>query len=103
MRRLISEACAGLSGTDIEEVVGAALRDLYDGISETELSQALTLAARARIEKEPNYTYVSARLLCDAMRHEALKFLGLPETRSDERRVGKEGVGPCRPRGSPYI
>ncbi|HEY9545857.1 MAG TPA: ribonucleoside-diphosphate reductase subunit alpha [Solimonas sp.] len=81
MRRLISEACAGLSGTDIEEVVGAALRDLYDGISETELSQALTLAARARIEKEPNYTYVSARLLCDAMRHEALKFLGLPETR----------------------
>ncbi|HET8881737.1 MAG TPA: ribonucleoside-diphosphate reductase subunit alpha [Solimonas sp.] len=81
MRRLVSEACAGLSGTDIEEVVGAALRDLYDGIPEAELSQALTLAARARIEKEPNYTYVSARLLCDAMRHEALKFLGLPESR----------------------
>ncbi|SER07094.1 ribonucleoside-diphosphate reductase alpha chain [Solimonas aquatica] len=81
MQRLVSEACAGLSGVNVDEVLQAALRDLYDGIPEAELSQALTLAARARIEKEPNYTYVSARLLCDALRHEALKFLGLPESR----------------------
>jgi len=81
LHRVVEEACAGLSGTDVEEVVAAALRDLYDGIPEGELSQALTLAARARIEKEPNYTYASARLLLDAMRHEALKFLGMTETR----------------------
>ncbi|MDM4769134.1 ribonucleoside-diphosphate reductase subunit alpha [Solimonas sp. SE-A11] len=81
IRRVVSEACSGLTGVSIDEVVSSALRDLYDGIPEAELSQAVTLAARARIEKEPNYTYVSARLLCDAMRHEALKFLNLPETR----------------------
>ncbi|HEY0916229.1 MAG TPA: ATP cone domain-containing protein, partial [Solimonas sp.] len=81
LRRVVSESCAGLTGVSIDEVVSSALRDLYDGIPEAELSQAVTLAARARIEKEPNYTYVSARLLCDAMRHEALKFLNLPETR----------------------
>ncbi|HSW12509.1 MAG TPA: ribonucleoside-diphosphate reductase subunit alpha [Solimonas sp.] len=81
MRRVVSESCAGLTGVSVDEVVTSALRDLYDGIPEAELSQAVTLAARARIEKEPNYTYVSARLLCDSMRHEALKFLGLPETR----------------------
>jgi len=81
LRRVVTEACAGLTGVDGAEVVAAALRDLYDGIPETELSQALTLAARARIEKEPNYTYVSARLLLDALRHEALKFLGMSETR----------------------
>jgi ribonucleoside-diphosphate reductase alpha chain len=81
MQRVVSEACAGLTGVDIGEVVGAALRDLYDGMPETELSQALTLAARARIEKEPNYTYVSARLLLDSMRHEALKFLGMSQSR----------------------
>lgn len=81
LRRVTSEACAGLAGTDVDEVLSAALRDLYDGIPEHELSQALTLAARARIEKEPNYTYASARLLLDAMRHEALKFLGMSETR----------------------
>ncbi len=81
MRRLVGEACAGLASVNAEEVVAAALRDLYDGMPEAELSQALTLAARARIEKDPNYTYVSSRLLLDAMRHEALKFLGLPESR----------------------
>jgi len=81
IRRLVGEACEDQSGTKPDEILTAALRDLYDGIPEHELSQALTLAARARIEKEPNYTYVSARLLLDALRHEALKFLGMAETR----------------------
>jgi ribonucleoside-diphosphate reductase alpha chain len=81
MRRVATEACAGLTGVDAESVVAAALRDLYDGIPEGEVAQALTLSARAMIEKEPNYTYVSARLLTDALRHEALKFLGMPESR----------------------
>jgi ribonucleoside-diphosphate reductase alpha chain len=81
IERVVTEACTGLSGVDTDEVVQAALRDLYDQIPENELSQALTLAARARIEKEPNYTYVSSRLLLDNMRHEALKFLGTAESR----------------------
>jgi ribonucleoside-diphosphate reductase alpha chain len=81
MHRVAREACTGLTGVDAEAVVAAALRDLYDGIPEAEVAQALTLSARAMIEKEPNYTYVSARLLTDAMRHEALKFLGMPESR----------------------
>ena len=81
MRRVAAESCTELTGVDAGEVVSAALRDLYDGIPEGEVSHALTLSARARIEKEPNYTYVSARLLMDAMRHEALKFLGMPESR----------------------
>jgi len=81
MRRVATEACSGLTGVDAEAVVAAALRDLYDGIPEGEVAQALTLSARAMIEKEPNYTYVSARLLTDSMRHEATKFLGMAETR----------------------
>ena len=81
MQRVAREACAGLTGVDAEAVVAAALRDLYDGIPEHEVAQALTLSARAMIEKEPNYTYVSARLLTDALRHEALKFLGMAECR----------------------
>jgi ribonucleoside-diphosphate reductase alpha chain len=81
LQRVVREACTGLTGVSQDEIISATLRDLYDGIPETEVSQAVTLAARARIEKEPNYTYVSARLLMDSMRHEALKFLGQPETR----------------------
>jgi len=81
MRRVVGEACAGLNSVDAQEVLSAAIRDLYDGMPEAELSQALTLAARARIEKEPAYTYVSSRLLLDSMRHEALKFLGMAASR----------------------
>jgi ribonucleoside-diphosphate reductase alpha chain len=81
MRRVVDEACGTLTGVQADEVVASALRDLYDGMPEAELAQALTLSARARIEKEPNYTYVSARLLLDALRHEALKFLGMAESR----------------------
>ncbi len=81
LHKLVREACGTLTGVNSAEVVTSAIRDLYEGIGEAELSQALTLAARARIEKEPNYTYVSARLLTVALYHEALKFLGLAETR----------------------
>ncbi len=81
MRRVVGEACAGLASVNEQEVLSAAIRDLYDGMPEAELSQALTLAARARIEKEPAYTYVSSRLLLDSMRHEALKFLGMAASR----------------------
>ena len=76
LRRLIKEACEGLKDVDAERIISDSLRNLYDGITEKELAQALTLCARSLIEAEPNYSYVSARLLLDNLRHEALHFLG---------------------------
>src|SRR5690606_24200824 len=58
----IAEACDGLNA-DAPGVIEQTLVQLYDGIPEAELSQAIILAARAQIEFEPDYTYVSARLL----------------------------------------
>ena len=81
MRTLVVEACEGLTGVNAEAVLDAAMRDIYDEIPESQLAQALVMAARTRIEEEPNYSYVSARLLLDALRHEALTFLDAPETR----------------------
>ncbi len=75
LRRLINEACEGLADVNAERIITDSLRNLYDGITEKELAQALTLCARSLIEAEPNYSYVSARLLLDNMRHEALRFL----------------------------
>ncbi|MGH8529566.1 MAG: ribonucleoside-diphosphate reductase subunit alpha [Nevskiales bacterium] len=76
LRRLVMEACTGLKDVDAERIIADSLRNIFDGITENELSIALTLSARALIEVEPNYTYVSARLLMDKLRHEALHFLG---------------------------
>ncbi len=75
LRRLVMEACAGLKDVDAERIITDSLRNIFDGITENELSIALTLSARALIEMEPNYSYVSARLLMDKLRHEALHFL----------------------------
>ncbi|MCG7364118.1 ribonucleoside-diphosphate reductase subunit alpha [Roseomonas sp. ACRSG] len=72
---LVGEACAGLSDVTPEPVLAEARRNLYDGISEEELAQAPILAARTLIEQEPNYAYVSARLLLAVARREATQFV----------------------------
>ncbi|MGO4338365.1 ribonucleoside-diphosphate reductase subunit alpha [Labrys sp. KB_33_2] len=73
---LVREACAGLADTDAETVLNETQRNLYDGISQDELAIAPILAARTLIETEPDYAKVSARLLNDKLRREALSFVG---------------------------
>jgi len=73
--RVIDEACAGIDGVAAEQVLADTLKNAFDGISEDELSTALVLSARQRLEAEPNYGLVAARLLMDKLRHEALTFI----------------------------
>jgi ribonucleoside-diphosphate reductase alpha chain len=79
LQKVVSEACRGTADVQAQPIIDETLRNLYDGVPEHEVGTALTLAARTKIEREPNYTYVSARLLLDNLRREALSFLaGLP-------------------------
>ena len=73
---VVREACEGLSDVDAAPILAEAQRNLYDGISRDELALAPILATRTLIETEPNYSKVSARLLLDKMRAEALGFVG---------------------------
>ncbi|MBN8963480.1 MAG: ribonucleoside-diphosphate reductase subunit alpha [Rhizobiales bacterium] len=73
---IINEACAGLDGVSAAPVLAETTRNLYDGISQDELALASIMAARTLVEHEPNYTYVSARLLLDKLRTEVLSFVG---------------------------
>ena len=75
LTRVIDEACADVAGVSDEMVLADTLKNAYDGITEDELSTALILSARQRLEAEPNYGTVAARLLMDKLRHEALTFL----------------------------
>ena len=61
---LIQAACANL-GADIkaDPIVSETLRNLYDGVPIEEVFKAAILAARTLIEKDPDYTYATARLL----------------------------------------
>ena len=80
---IVNEACAGLDGVEAAPVLAETQRNLYDGISEDELALASVMAARTLVEQEPNYAYVSARLLLDKLRTEVLSFvLGTPTSAS---------------------
>ncbi|MEY9214663.1 ribonucleoside-diphosphate reductase subunit alpha [Thermobifida halotolerans] len=75
IRQVVAEACQGLPGASAETVVAEARRGLYPGITPAELELALIMAARTFVEVDPDYSYVSARLLLDKLRREALTFL----------------------------
>jgi ribonucleoside-diphosphate reductase alpha chain len=76
LHRLVTEACQDLSDVDAARVLHDTLRNLYDGVPENEVAQALVLAARQLVETAPDYSFVAARLLMDQLRHEALAFVG---------------------------
>lgn len=75
LQQLIEEACADLADVDAGLILRDTLRNLFDGISELDLATVLVMSARALIEREPNYSYVAARLLLDRLRQEALRFI----------------------------
>jgi len=70
---LVNEACAGLQDSvDASLILQSILRDVYEGVSMDEVRKCTVLAARALIEKDPAYSYVTARLLLDTVRFEVL-------------------------------
>jgi ribonucleoside-diphosphate reductase alpha chain len=72
LRALVVAACEGLADASPEAILEATLRDLYDGVPVEEVRKSAVLAARALIEKEPAYGYVTARLLLHTIRLEVL-------------------------------
>ncbi|MDD2894016.1 MAG: ribonucleoside-diphosphate reductase subunit alpha [Halothiobacillaceae bacterium] len=87
LRTLCEEACAGLEGTDAVTVLDETIRNLYDGVSEKELSTSLVMSARTLIETEPNYSYVAARLLMDQLRTETLSYLKLSPNHATQAEI----------------
>ena len=75
IQTLVSEACEGLEDVDAHRILTESLSNMYDGISEEDVATSLLITARTLVEEEPNYTFVTARLLLDQLRTEALEFL----------------------------
>ena len=82
---IITEACEGLSDVDGERIYRESLNNMYDGISATDVATSILITARTLVEEEPNYTYVTARLLLDELRTEALTFLDVLGTGQELR------------------
>jgi ribonucleoside-diphosphate reductase alpha chain len=71
--QLLASACAGLEPAALPAAIrDSTLRDLYDGVPMDEVRKSSILAARALIEKDPAYSYATARLLLHTIRLEVL-------------------------------
>ncbi len=89
LKALVSEACNGLAEVDGEAILHDTCRNLFDGVKEADVSQALVMSARTLIEQEPNYSQVAARLLLDILRREALAFLDLDTNVATQAQMGQ--------------
>ncbi len=75
LRNLIDEACDGLDGVDGSAILRDTQRNIFDGVAESDVEKALIMSSRTFIEQDPAYSTVSARLLMDSIRREALTFV----------------------------
>ncbi len=73
LKALVETACTGL-GADVSAgpILAETMRNLYDGVPMDEVYKASILAARTLIEKDPDYTYATARLLFHTISREVL-------------------------------
>ena len=72
LTELVRASCEGLPDVEPDRILKATLKDLYEGVEMNEVRKCVVLAARTLIEKDPSYSFVTARLLLDALRYEAL-------------------------------
>ena len=84
---IINEACLDLENVEGHLIIDDAYRNLFDGVKETDVNHALVMSARALVEKEPNYSYVAARLLLDNLRREALSYIEETTTEATQAEV----------------
>ncbi len=67
----IQAACVGLGdAVDAEKILKHTLKDLYDGVPIEEVRKCAILSARALIEQDPAYGFVTSRLLLNNIRCE---------------------------------
>ena len=63
INKCVERASVGLENVSVSEVVLDASLQLYDKITTEEIDKALIMSARSKIEKEPNYSNLAARML----------------------------------------
>ncbi len=74
LKEIINEACANLDYVDANTIFTSTENNLYNNVPLKDVYKAMIMATRPLIEQEPNYSYVTARLLLHECRTETLKY-----------------------------
>ncbi|MCL4135359.1 UNVERIFIED_CONTAM: hypothetical protein GTU68_055068 [Idotea baltica] len=73
IRDRIDFACQDLENVDSEEIFQDTIVNFYEGIKLSEVDHCPIMSARAKVEKDPNYSNVTARLLLDIIYRETFQ------------------------------
>ncbi|MGJ7536225.1 MULTISPECIES: ribonucleoside-diphosphate reductase subunit alpha [Variovorax] len=83
LKGLIESACENLGDSITSApIVAETMRNLYDGVPLDEVYKASILAARTLIEKDPDYTFATARLLLHTIFKEIIGREVMPAERA---------------------
>ncbi len=75
LRKRIVHACRDYEReVSAKELLDLCLLNFYEGIKEKEVDQALIMATRAQVEKDPAYSKVASRLLLDVLYREIMEI-----------------------------
>src|SRR3990167_10842041 len=72
---LAIDACQNLNDVSPTKVIEDARKNLFDGVAIKDVYKSLVMSARTLVEIEPNYSYVTARLLLQDIYRESMDTL----------------------------
>lgn len=73
LRTVIEEAASGLGDqVSVQAIYEGTVGNLYDGVPEEDVYKSAILSSRTLIERDPAYSYTTARLLLDQIRREVM-------------------------------
>lgn len=75
LRNKIQQAMKGFPSLSAEALFDDAVRGFYEDMKVTDADEVLMLAARQRMDEDPDYSSVCARLLCSTLIHQVQDHL----------------------------
>ncbi len=82
-----AEQCAqGFPAVDVHEIVESLKLNIFDGISLSEINEALVLVAKSRVERDPQYSYYASRIMINEMNK---RVIGVNEFDADFETIFK--------------
>ncbi len=78
LKTIVDLACQNLEDVSSSSILEATEPNLFDGVTIADVQKALVLTARTHVENDPNYTYVTARLLLRQLQEETMTALDIP-------------------------
>jgi len=84
LAKMAMDACKDLEDVAPTQIIQETLDNLFDGVAMKDVYKAMVMSARTLVETEPNYSYVTARLLQHDLYNEALNALEIQHNLTEQ-------------------